>query len=218
MAVTHTPHQRWRHNHDSGEQESRHRNPGLYILGRSAPQHIPDPCGRDEANEQHPRPHQRTRRAPGLPPSPFLGLLPGLLLRLPPSLLLGERLMHSIYQPLGVETERVDLDRVQAHQRSKGGRQVVEARHPRIVHQDRDHPNLPRQRRLNFKPNVILGIIEATLTGLVNDREPLRADQRQQRITRPNRAVIRSTKSSPGSMLSTSLKTSSAGKCSTNSW
>ena len=50
---------------------------------------------------------------------------------------------HRGYQPLGVEGDGVDLDRVPADQRGQGGRQLVRARHPRLVHQDRDHPNLP---------------------------------------------------------------------------
>jgi hypothetical protein len=86
--------------------------------------------------------------------------------------------MHRRYQPLGVEREGVDLDRVPADQRGKCGRQLILTRHPRIVHQDRDHPNIPLQRRFDLKAHPILGIIEATLTVLVRDRQPIRADHR----------------------------------------
>jgi len=110
------------------------------------------------------------RGAPGLPPSLVVGLPSHPFLGLLRDLLFGERLLYSSYQPLSVERQRVDRGRIAANQRGKGGRQLVRAWHLHLVHQDRDHPNLPGERRFNFQPHLVPGIIEATLTFLIGDR------------------------------------------------
>jgi hypothetical protein len=56
-------------------------------------------------------------------------------------------------------------------------RQLISARHPRPVNQDRDHPDIARQGRLDLQPHEVVGIVEATLPVLIGDRQPLGADQ-----------------------------------------
>jgi hypothetical protein len=58
----------------------------------------------------------------------------------------------------------MQLQRLAAHQLGQAVRQLVGARHPCAVDQDRDNPDVARQRRLEFQPHEVVGIVEPART------------------------------------------------------
>ena len=75
-----------------------------------------------------------------------------------------------------------------AHQLDQAVRQLIGTRHPRPIHQDRDHPNLARQSSLDLQPNKIIGVVKATPPMRIGDRQPLVTDERHQHITGTDRS------------------------------
>ncbi len=85
---------------------------------------------------------------------------------------LGQGPVQHLEQPAGIELEagRAKLQRLPAVQLDQAVRQLVGIRHPRPIHQDRDHPNLARQGSLDLEPNEIIGVVKATPAMLIGDR------------------------------------------------
>jgi hypothetical protein len=106
---------------------------------------------------------------------------------------LGLRFGHSVVQHLqqsaGIKLKATgaELQGLPAHQPGQAGRQLHGAWHPRSLNQDRDHPDVAGQGRLNLQPHKVSRVIKATPTVLVGDGQPLVPDQCQQHIAGADR-------------------------------
>jgi hypothetical protein len=74
-----------------------------------------------------------------------------------------------------------------ACQRGEAGRQLVGVRHPRPFDQDRDDADVAGQRGLDLQAHEVVGVVQASLSVLVGDREPLLTDQRQEHVAGADR-------------------------------
>jgi hypothetical protein len=103
---------------------------------------------------------------------------------------LGQGQVQHLEQPAGIKLKagRAELQGLPAHQLDQAVRQLIGTRHPRPIHQDRDHPNLARQSRLDLQPNKIIGVVKATPPMRIGDRQPLVTDERHQHITGADRS------------------------------
>ena len=81
-----------------------------------------------------------------------------------------------------------ELQRLPAHQLDEDVRQLIGMRHPRAIHQDRDHADVARQGSLDLKPNEIIGVVKTTPPMLISDGQPPVTDERQQDITGADRS------------------------------
>ena len=103
---------------------------------------------------------------------------------------LGKGLVEHLEQPAGVEVEpgRAEFESLTTHQPGQAGRQLIGARQPGPINQDRDDADVARQGGLDLQPDEVIGVIEAAPPILIGDREPLITDQRQQHIAGSDRS------------------------------
>ena len=92
-------------------------------------------------------------------------------------------------EPAGVvlEAGRAQFDSLAADQSGQAGRQLLGTRHPGLIYQDRDHPNIARQRGLDLHAHEVIRVIEATPPIRSGDRQPLITNHCQQHIAGPDR-------------------------------
>src|SRR5262249_58535131 len=84
---------------------------------------------------------------------------------------------------VALELRLVNGCRVAPRERPQRLWQLLGARDARTPDQHRDHPRAARERRRDFAPDVIVGLVEAS-TALVGDREPPRADHGEHDVAR----------------------------------
>jgi hypothetical protein len=101
----------------------------------------------------------------------------------------GQHALDRLEQPFGVIGEALVTHR-QGVAPGKTGQwpgKVAESRHRRALDEDRDHPHVAFQGRLELQPDEVVGVLEPSPAVSVGRRDPLRADHRQQHLAGADR-------------------------------